>query len=301
MLQNAFRMCRIAATVAIVVGVAFIAGTALAQGSAEAPEGMVLVPAGDFTMGSPEDDPHAESDEMPQRKINLPAFYIDQFEVSNIDYKRFIEATGYPPPPHWEQGNYAEGLDFYPVYNVSWWEARAFAKWASKRLPTEAEWEKAARGTDGRRFPWGDKFVTELANSREGYVPINAHLDGRSVFGAINMAGNVAEWTSSVYEPYPQLDALLPPEFGGTATAQDNATKPHKLDGPPRKDDPLLEFFSADELRDGRDRVYRGGSFNNYAQFLRTANREHAGPRKRWYNVGFRCAKDVAAAAEAKQ
>ena len=287
----------------IAVCLAVAMAPALAERSPDAPEGMVLVPAGDFVMGSPEDDPHAESDEMPQRRVNLPAFYIDKFEVSNIDYKRFVEATKYPAPDHWLDGKYPEGMDFFPVYNVSWWEARAFAQWAGKRLPTEAEWEKAARGTDGRRFPWGDKFVTELANSGAGYAAVNAFLDGTSVFGAVNMAGNVAEWTASVYEPYPQLDALLPPEFGGTAAAggAKSGAKAQELGSEPRKDDPLLDFFSADELRDGRERVYRGGSFNNYAQFLRSANREHAGPRKRWYNVGFRCAKDVAPTAEAKQ
>src|SRR5262245_47029778 len=91
-------------------------------------EGMVLVPAGPFLMGSTHADVSAESDEMPQRVVDLPAFYIDQFEVSNIEYKRFIDATGYRPPPHWQDGTYEEGADFYPVMEVSYWDATAYAR-----------------------------------------------------------------------------------------------------------------------------------------------------------------------------
>jgi formylglycine-generating enzyme required for sulfatase activity len=276
-------------------------------------EGMVLVPAGTFLLGSTKADASAESDEMPQRVVDLPAFYIDQFEVSNIEYKRFVDATGYRPPPHWKDGTYEEGADWYPVMEVSFWEATAYARWAKKRLPTEAEWEKAARGTDGRRYPWGDDFQEDKSNVTRAYAPINAHLGGASPYGAVNMSGNVAEWTSSVYEPYPELVPVLPSDFGGvdsTHVASRPKLEPVPAKLPPRgakkpppagadstanirDDDPRLQFFSVAELSDTRPRVYRGGSVNGYASFARCANREHAAPGARWYNIGFRCAKDA--------
>jgi len=306
------------APVAVLLAVA-AADSPRAQQAGEI-EGMVLVPGGPFLMGSTTADVSAESDEMPQRIIELPSFYIDQFEVSNIEYKRFLDATGYRPPPHWKEGTYDEDADFYPVIEVSWWEAAAYALWAGKRLPTEAEWEKAARGTDGRRFPWGDEFHEDRANVTRAYEPINAHLEGASPYGAVNMAGNVAEWTASVYEPYPELVPVLPSEFGGVDTAaapsrarveklqpkaqprvenlQPNAPAPAADSIPAiRADDPRLQFFSASQLQDTRPRVYRGGSVNNYASFLRCANRESARPGERWYNIGFRCARDAPPAA----
>ncbi|MFQ5600865.1 MAG: formylglycine-generating enzyme family protein [Candidatus Krumholzibacteriia bacterium] len=298
----------------VVVAVAVLGGSArlssgqeqAAPGTAHLPdvEGMILIPAGEFKMGSSSEDRFADSDEKPQRIVHLPAFYIDQFEISNLDYKRFIDAVGYPPPPGWKDGNYAEGADFFPVYDVSWWEAAAYARWAGKRLPTEAEWEKAARGTDGRRFPWGNESSDDMANSGPGYAPINAFLEGASVYGVVNMAGNVAEWTSSVYEPYPELDAVLPAEFGGMSEATEASQKRHRRLTPasdvaaktgkrPWSDDPRLMFFTGEELMDTRDRVYRGGSINNYWRFLRAANRERSHPGRRWYNIGFRCAMDA--------
>ena len=182
-------------------------------------QGMVLVPAGEFIMGSSESDSWADEDELPQRVVHLPAFLIDQLEVSNIEYKKFIDATSWQPPPSWKDRLYPDGTDFIPVTEVTWWDATAYARWAGKRLPTEAEWEKAARGTDGRRFPWGDKFSREAANNDKNLLPVGSMPKGASPCEAVDMAGNVAEWTASIYAPYPELDAALPPEFGGSATA----------------------------------------------------------------------------------
>jgi len=278
-------------------------------------EGMVLVPTGTFLMGSSDEDRFCEPDEKPQRVVQLPAFYIDQFEVSNIDYKRFIDETGYRQPQNWTDGRYEDGADFYPVVDVSWWDAAAYARWAGKRLPTEAEWEKAARGTDGRRFPWGDEYRDDVVGTGWGYAPVSAHLDGASPYGVLNMAGNVAEWTASVYAPYPELVAVLPSAFGGVDTLG-AASRPRVEKLQPRAapgiepasegwqpeervqirdDDPRLAFFDVEELQDTRPRVYRGGSINNFPRFLRCANREHALPKERWYNIGFRCAKDATA------
>ena len=287
-------------------------------------EGMVLIPAGEFLMGSTEADVQAKGDEKPQRVVNVPAFYIDQFEVTHIEYKRFIDATGYPPPPSWTEGKYADDADFYPIVEVTWWDAMAYARWVGKRLPTEAEWEKAARGTDGRRYPWGNDYDSHLANTGRYFEPVNAHLEGASPYGVVNVAGNASEWTGSVYEPYPDLVAVLPAEFGGVDNSgrisrqrlrvdrlpepQMEKLEPKKQVRPPQTEeemelaredslrsanDPRLQFLSFEELADHRPRVCRGGSINTYPLYLRCANRSSEGPNSRWYNLGFRCAKDV--------
>ena len=295
-------------------------------------QGMILVPAGEFKLGSTKADPWARPDEMPQRVVNLPAFYIDQFEISNLDYKRFMDATKWPAPSSWENGMYPYGGDHFPVTGVSWWDATAYARWLGKRLPSEAEWEKASRGPDGRRFPWGDKFDPDKGNGDTRLLPVVSKLEGASAYGAVNMSGNVAEWTASVYEPYPEIEATLPAEFGGpTPVAEPPGqrletpsgvaerppesgtivdTQPAPSVGasavisssppvdvlPPPAPDPRLAFFTPTELLDKRPRVYRGGSYNSYARFLRCANRQPEKPSARWDNVGFRCALGAPAA-----
>lgn len=264
---------------------------------------MMLIPAGEFRMGSLEGDKNAESDESPQRVIDLPDFYIDKLEVSNIDYKRFTDATSYPTPENWEDGEYPYGTDFYPVSEISWWEATAYARWVGKRLPTEAEWEKAARGTDARRYPWGDKFDDDLANVSKSYEQVASYFEGASPYQVLNMAGNVAEWTASAYAPYPHINLDVTDAFGGTASASQQPAlevefrevsdkELGRAQGRFDDDDPLLRFFTIQELADRRDRVYRGGSVNNYSRFLRCANRQKSNPSDTWYNVGFRCAMD---------
>jgi len=282
-------------------------------------EGMVLIPAGEFMMGSADDDIQAEGDELPQRVIALPDFYIDQFEVTNVEYKRFLDATGYPAPPQWQEGRYREDDDFDPVVNVTWWDATAYARWAGKRLPTEEEWEKAARGPNGRRFPWGDEYDSHLANSGRSLVPANAYIEGASPYGVVNMAGNAAEWTATPYEPYPDLAAVLPAEFGGTESSkQVSRPRVQKREPPPieklepratpedpedaayaqadsiqHANDPRLAFFHAGELQDEPPRVHRGGGIGAFTNYLRCANRERESPGRRWANLGFRCAKDA--------
>jgi formylglycine-generating enzyme required for sulfatase activity len=254
-------------------------------------------------MGSRDGDKFAEDDEKPQRTIRLPDFYIDKLEVTNIEYKRFTDATGYPTPEAWRDGQYASGSDFYPVSGVSWWEAMAYARWIGKRLPTEAEWEKAARGTDARRFPWGSEYDIELANSDKDYAPAASYFEGASPYGALNMAGNVAEWTASAYAPYPEIELSVPDEFGGRDRPverwgsaeifrQPDANQMERARELYPDDHPLRRFFTLEELADQRERVYRGGSINNYSRFLRCANREKSSPEDRWYNLGFRCVMD---------
>jgi serine/threonine protein kinase len=169
---------------------------------------MVLVPAGDFIMGSDSDF----TNERPKRKVFLDDFYMDTFEVNNADYKKFVDATGHPVPYvnafwaepfNWRNGTYPPGKADHPVVLVSWHDAAAYAKWASKRLPTEAEWEKAARGTDGRMWPWGNTWDIDNCNIRESFInstqPVRQFVSGKSPYGCCGMAGNVMEWVSDWY------------------------------------------------------------------------------------------------------
>lgn len=153
---------------------------------------LLLVPAGAFQFG----DGAGE-------QVTLPAFYIDETEVSNAAYHRFCDATGHAPP---QNPNYEAHPDF-PVSGVSYQDAAAYAAWAGERLPTEQEWEKAARGTDARVFPWGDAPWSDGVPS--GLQPVTSEPSRRSPYGAYNMAGNVWEWTASAYDPTPSDTANM--------------------------------------------------------------------------------------------
>ncbi|MDE3019958.1 MAG: SUMF1/EgtB/PvdO family nonheme iron enzyme, partial [Nitrospirota bacterium] len=162
---------------------------------------MVLVPAGEFTMGSNEVD-----DEQPIHQVHLDAFYMDTFEVTTSRYAAFLKATQLAPPRRWEEARLPRDAD-RPVIGVTWFMADNYCRWAGKRLPTEAEWEKAARGTDGRAYPWGNE---EPTNDRgnfgkprwTGYdtlAPVGSFKSGNSPYGIADMAGNVWEWVADWY------------------------------------------------------------------------------------------------------
>jgi formylglycine-generating enzyme required for sulfatase activity len=215
----------------IVIGV--IVWVALSSEAGEPPTGMVYIPPGPFLMGSTEKDGiigvNVGVDEVPQHTVNLPGYYIDRFEVATALYKRFLDATGREPPgdkmhpdiyPWKEQGGVPPALANHPVIYVSWYDADAYCRWAGKQLPTEAEWEKAARGSDGRIWPWGNVFDPSKANVREywnqvykpknaqtkdpaGTLPVGSFPEGVSPYGIYDMTGNVSEWTASWYEAYP--------------------------------------------------------------------------------------------------
>ena len=201
----------------VIAGLAGISALALLAGCEKPPENMVKVPKGEFTMGSNEVDKEAKAlqygdrrpwyaNERPERKVDLKAFHIDRTEVTNRQFHEFVKATGTPAPPHWTGGVYPQGLDEHPVVLVTWAEADGYCKWKGKRLPTEAEWEKAARGTDARKFPWGSDFDTKKVNTLGEYggtVPVGTLKDGVSPYGAFDMAGNAQEWTADWYKPYP--------------------------------------------------------------------------------------------------
>ena len=143
----------------------FVAGCAKAPKVIIGQDGaeMILIPAGEFLMGSPEEG-EGSADEHPQHTVFLDAFYIDKYEVTNSQYKQFMRATGHRASLYWNSGEYNQPNQ--PVVGVDWHDAVAYAKWAGKRLPTEAEWEKAARGTDGRKYPWGTSGIAQNATQR---------------------------------------------------------------------------------------------------------------------------------------
>jgi len=162
---------------------------------------MLLVSAGPFHFGQ-----KGASD---ATTMDLPAFYVDETEVSNAEYRRFCEATGHAAPQTAEYKTHPD----YPVSGISYEDAQAYALWAGKRLPTEAEWEKAARGADERTFPWGDaEWTTDVPTRLQ---TVNSAPERRSPFGAYNMAGNVWEWTASPYTPQPSDIAAMRRLVGG--------------------------------------------------------------------------------------
>ncbi|HET8580156.1 MAG TPA: SUMF1/EgtB/PvdO family nonheme iron enzyme, partial [Nitrospiraceae bacterium] len=186
------------------------------QASMETPNDWVLVPAAEFEMGD-EGGP-AQPDETPKHRVHVDSFYIGKYEVTNRQYHTFVKSTGHRPPENedpkysiWRKDTMLDGIGELPVINVSWDDAVAFCKWAGGRLPTEAEWEKAARGTDGRRYPWGNDPVTgnrsnfsiENITFWDGPATL-ARKDqydyGRSPYGAYEMAGNVWEWVQDFYD-----------------------------------------------------------------------------------------------------
>lgn len=176
---------------------------------------MVLVAAGEFTMGSDTDADESK----PAHKVTLPAFYIDKTEVTNGEYKKFCDETGksYPANPHLEK-DYFTKRPAAPVVGVSFADAQEYAKWAGKRLPTEAEWEKAASWDEAaqtkRAFPWGDAFQkSNAAFGTSAISDVGKFTGGASACGAMDMAGNVAEWVDAFFQPYPDSTAANP-EFG---------------------------------------------------------------------------------------
>ena len=181
---------------------------------------MVYIPPGKFIMGTSDKEVRrlaAENNvhlslfqhESPRRELRLDDFWIDRYPVTNADYKKFIDATDYKRPLGWKLNNLPQGDNDYPVTNVTWEDANAYAKWAGKRLPTEAEWEKAARGTDGRTYPWGDKWddsacLTNAGQFSKTYACITVvgcFPRGASPYGVMDLAGNVAEWTATPTAP----------------------------------------------------------------------------------------------------
>ena len=222
-----------------------------------APTGMIYVAGGEFLMGS---DAGGEA-ERPAHKVTVKPFFIDRYEVTCGDYEKFIEATGHAAPQGWTNGHHPRDAERKPVTGITWDDANAYANWAGKRLPAEDEWEFAARGTDGRRFPWGNDWGPGVANAdatAKGHhhaENVGAHPKGPSPFGALDMAGNVWEWTASDLAAYP----------GGQLSAQP-----------------------------GGHKVIRGGSWTSTRDEANTTFRKGCPARGGDYTeVGFRCVKGL--------
>jgi formylglycine-generating enzyme required for sulfatase activity len=264
---------------------------------------MVPVPSGEFLMGSPAGSDGFE-DERPQRRVYVGSFAIDRHEVTNDAYALFVLGTGHRPPENsnplatlWDKASPLPGIEKHPVVNVSWDDAVAYCAWAGKRLPTEAEWEKAARGTDGRRYPWGNEWDLAKANSASYWagrtiefasgadwdafwingdgarlsrekgirgqvltMPVGSFPDNVSPYGAYDMAGNVAEWVADWFDPNYYRNAPLSDPTG-----------------PSR----------------GAIKAMRGGSWLKPAKSLRTSDRDWGTMDSRPSGTGFRCAKDA--------
>ena len=175
--------------------------TVMTQGKAPSP--MAYVSAGEFIMGSNE----RWDDEAPEHISTTNAFYIDLNEVSNADYKIFVDANLKKHPFHWPDGNLPQGKENHPVVYVSWFDANEYCSWAGKRLPTEQEWEKAARGEDGLIYPWGNEWSLDKSNNpyknSAGTEPVGSYPEGRSPYGLYDISGNVWEWVDSHYLPHP--------------------------------------------------------------------------------------------------
>ena len=254
---------------------------------ADAPEGMALIPAGTFQMGS--EDPEPYDREKPVHTVHLDAFLMDTHEVTNAQYKWFVDANPQWGKhniedrfhyrnhlSHWTGTDYPAGRGDYPVVNVSWYAAMAYAEWAGKRLPTEAEWEYAARGgLAGQKYPWGDDEPTPAhANYTEsgiGTTPVGAYPPNG--YGLYDTAGNVGEWCLDAWDAdfYAASDNSRNPIAGGMTVQE------------------LRENFTTIPTA----RVIRGGSWLHRAWGLRVAYREgHPSARPNSY-VGFRCARDI--------
>ncbi len=231
---------------------------------------MVLIPAGEFLMGSDHED--ARDDEKPVHTVYLDAFYIDKYEVTIGEYKQFVRATGHRVLKSWVFE--FSPTDQHPVIGVSWQDAMVYAQWAGKRLPTEAEWEKAARGgLVGKRYPWGDSIDTSKANYADSNVGGTKTVGSYAAngYGLYDMAGNVTEWcldaySSDAYRSSPQRN---PVSEGSIAS--------------------IIKNFANVNNR----RVLRGGAWFSTAQNMRCANRSNRSQTNGIIYVGFRCARTV--------
>ncbi len=229
---------------------------------------MAYIAGGTFTMGAN----FGDSTYQPEHRVQVAEFYIDRWPVTNIEYKKFVDATEHPVPNYnvswcdtaaynWnpETRMYPEGKDDHPVVLVTWADAMAYAAWAGKRLPTEAEWECAARGLAGRRYPWGNEFEADCCNCKESGLGLTSAIgyfspNGDTPEGLIDMVGNVWEWTNTLFRSYP---------------------------------------YHPDDGRESRNaagfRVLRGASWVNDANVAHAMSRLD-GDFQFYNNVGFRCA-----------
>ncbi len=262
----------------------------------EVPEDMLPVPGGEFTMGR---DDEGELDERPAHRVSIAAFLLDRTEVTNERYGECVKAGACKPLQAVAQSFHAQDRDFrgeqQPVVGASWFEARAYCEFRGKRLPREAEWERAARADDDRRYAWGNEppdprrlacYGRKPGAAGGTTMPVASYPAGRGAYGHFDLTGNVWEWMDDVYDPYAYR-------------------RPGAAQGSPGSCDDVLK--TQDELRAGGqqgftgknpiptlcERVLRGGAFNYRADGLRVTNRVHHPPEWHILVAGFRCAKSL--------
>ncbi|MDH3511766.1 MAG: formylglycine-generating enzyme family protein [Gammaproteobacteria bacterium] len=252
---------RAAAVLLLIVGITHAQDTERAAAPLLAPDGMVLIPAGPFLMGNNNEYFDNDNDEKPRHAVNLHPFFIDIYPVTNDDYKIFVEATGHRYPQYWsDAGEIPPGQQKHPVTGVNYMDATAFAAWKGRRLPTEQEWEKASRGAGGLRWPWGNVFDKAKANvGQRTTTPVGSYPEGCNAYGVCDMAGNVFEWTSTRYAPYP--------------------------DAPPNR--AILRFLNDRYLS------VRGGSYGSDIGSARGADRGVQEPDEPSPALGFRTVMDI--------
>jgi formylglycine-generating enzyme required for sulfatase activity len=227
------------------------------------PGEMVMVPAGEFTMGT-DKDPHQLKLAEPAHTVDLPAYEIDVYEVTNGEFAKFQIESDYRAEGDWRD-YYSIGNEDFPVANVTWDDAGAYCEWAGKRLPTEEEWEKAARGTEGLLYPWGPQFDFTKSNVHEygvrNTMEVGSMPEDKSPYGVYDMFGNVAEWTETRLAPYPGGEEVQP------------------------------ELFRTDY------KIVRGSSYAMKGEGMFLFSRTAALPKAQ-YGYGFRCVRDVGGQAE---
>lgn len=238
------------------------------------PEGMVQINGGEFRMGR---DDSTDIDQ-PSHTVTVKPYFLDITEVTNEAYKKFLDATKHPAPPSWKEGSFAAGMETYPVTDVTWEDANAFAKWAGKRLPTEEEWEFAARGADGRLYPWGETYKPGAANINDDTdagdlkeirtKPVGIYTEGKTLFGLYDMSGNAWEWTASPLKAYP----------GGTLPAVTESYQNLKV----------IRGGSWKSALKEATTTYRRGWPATRADWPRTLAHEID-----YTAIGFRCAQDI--------
>ncbi len=242
----------------------------------ETPADMVFIPGGMAEIGT---DPELEDeipghygmmyepyrDEQPKRTVFVENFYIDRYEVTISQYRRFCKATSREEPKIWK-GVLPEKPDWFPAFGITWAEADEYAKWVGKRLPTEVEWEKAARGPKGSRFTWGDSFDQNIIPYLEGIYPVGSNPVDISPYKVHDLTANVSEWTAEYYAPYPGND------------------------------------YMRQQPEEGKNKLYvwRGYHHNvgerghyDIPYFYRAAYRGVGDPETRYSTTGFRCAKSL--------
>lgn len=243
-------------------------------------ETTVEIPSGQFLLGT--DSVQSNEQNHPQHSVALPAYKIDKYPVTNAQYARFLAATGHRPPSLWAKGKIPNGKELHPVTLVSWFDAKKYAEWAKKRLPSEAEWEKAARGTDGRRWPWGNTMEPRRLNTYYNVgstTAVTAYPQGASPYGVMDMAGNVSQWTADDFLPYRGSAApadLFKAKAGIIGSAADRSLK-------------VLDLVTTDALY----KSMRGGSWKSDPFSTTTYHRNYSLPNYASDFYGFRCAQDA--------